>query len=276
MNRFALAIVLLYSTQFQTAFADSTLHFSQLSGKQSKATQSYQIKSHLLRLSDSQSQRINLFNSKDSEFISFDTQSNQQSKLNEKILGKRLTQLNQKRQQHIRKVEARMEAEMKKMSQKEQEIATSLLNQLKYPDLYGGHTLLELTPSMESKTIQEIPCTVYKLYQQTKLIKSFCMAQPKDLKLTQREYKTLRDFYRFDYSTQSRIMLASGKGDFKLVDLDKLKISGVIIEQISYRKGRIAKHLILNRLEQTPLDDSLFNLDKIISSSKKATAPAKP
>ncbi len=277
MKQLAFAIVLLYSLQFQTAFADSTLHFSQLGPKQSKSIQHYQIKAHLLRLSDSQSPRINLFNSLAEEFISIDPESRNLSKLNEQILQQRLQLLDKKRKQHIRKIETQMENEMAKMSKKEQEIAASLLNQLKYPDLYGAHTLLELTPSIETRTIQDIPCTVYKLYRDTTHIKSFCIAQASELKMDQHEYKTLRDFYLFDYSTQSRIMLASGKGDFELVNLNKHKIPGIIIEQISYHKGEITNHLILSKLEHTPLDDELFKLDTNTktNSTAKNDSPAK-
>lgn len=272
MKHSALAIVLLSALQYQQAFADSTLDFKLVTNNNSKQTMSYQIRQHQLRLTDSASRRINLFNRTNQEFTSQVSGSREVSLLNEKLLKERIIELNQKRKEHLAQVEAKMQKELNSMDEEAQKIATSLINQLKYPELYGEHTLLKLEASNTSKTINQIECRVYHLNKQQQRVKEFCVTDPAALKLSDEEYSTLRSFYQFDYKTQSSIMLAMGKSNFDLIDYEVHNMPGVIIELISYKDGKINQHQILTKNHNKTLDKKLFGLQAPSSSNTRIPA----
>lgn len=252
-----LAIVLLSSLQYQFAFADITLNYSLLLNN-SKQQLTYQIKDQQLKMSDSISDRINLFEQTQQQFISLHPETGKYSIINEKILQQRIRLLNQKRNEHIAEVEKKLNEKLKSMTPKEQEVGVSILNQLKYPDLYGEHTNLKVIDTNRVKTINDIECKVYQLSRKGSLLKEYCAAERTALKLNENEYLTLRGFYSFDYKTQSSLMLALGKSNFDLIDYDEKNIPGVIIEMISYKDKQIEQHLLLSDFHSKSLPDEIF------------------
>ncbi len=259
-----LTIVLLSWLPYQFAFADITLNYTLLLNN-SKQQLTYQIKNHQLMLSDSGSDRVNLFDQQKQQFISHDPESKKVSILNKEILEKRITQLKQKHKKQVTEVEQKLQQKLKDMSTKEQEVGASILNQIKYPDLYGEHTLLEVSKTSQSKTISKMECTVYQLSRKGELLKDYCVADRQKLSMSKDEYQTLRSFYHFDYTTQSSLMLAMGKSNFELVDYDEKNIPGIILEIISYKDKQIKQHLLLNDYHNKSLADDIF----VISSSRE-------
>lgn len=264
--KYILIIVLLYTHQF--ASADVSLTFKDVHRKDSKQTTGYQIKNDRLKLTESGSRRINIFNQKSQQFISFDPVSGKSSIFNEEILAQRVNQFNQRRLKEVTEVEKRLEIELKTMTPKEQEIGQSLINMLKYPDLYGKHTLLRVTAIPESDNSDhntlsgKIPCKSYQLYRDKQLLKTFCMADAKSLNMAAQEYQTLRSYYAFDYTMQTQLMLAAGQSDFSLVDYEKENMPGVVIEIVSYKASDITQHLLLSSFDNDKLDDSVFIFKK--------------
>ncbi len=255
-----LLIVLLSALPYQASIADTTLDYNLLQGERSKLRMSYQIKQQQIRITDNISQRINLYDHEKQQFTSVDSQTRKISLLNEQILNERVAQLNKGRLEHVKQVEQQLQAKLKDMTDKEKDIGTDLLNQIKYPDLYGEHTLLKLNATNTQKTIQGINCRVYQLVRQADLLKEYCVASQTDLGLTATEYKSLRGLYGFEYTTQSRLSLAMGKSNFQLVDFDKLAVDGIFIEEIGYKDAKALRHLILKKVQHKELDPALFSL----------------
>ncbi|HED33256.1 MAG TPA: hypothetical protein ENJ08_03440 [Gammaproteobacteria bacterium] len=265
--KYILTIVLLYTHQF--AFADVSLVFKDVHIKNSSHTTAYLIKANLLKLTESGSRRINIFNQNSRQFVSFDPNSGKSSMINEKVLDQRVAQFNQRRLKQIAEVEKKMQAKLKTMTEKEQEVGQSLLSMLKYPDLYGKHTQLRVVPAAENapgtkdqKLTTTVPCKSYQLYRGKKLLKRLCMADAASLHMTEQEYKTIRAYYAFDYTMQTRLMLAAGQSDFSLVDYEKENMPGVVIEIISYKGAEISQHLLLSSFSDNTLEDSVFMLKK--------------
>lgn len=266
--KYILAIVLLYTPQF--ACADVSLSFKDMLLTNNKQSTNYQIRQNQLRLSESGSRRINIFDQNSQQFVSFDPVSGKSSVLNEKILQQRINQFNQNRLKEIAKVEKKMQVELKTMTEKEQEVGQSLLNMLRYPDLYGKHTQLKITPPPQQTSqgatkqtlANRIPCKYYLLYRGTQLLKKFCMADAHSLNMSTQEYQTLRSYYAFDYNIQTRLMLAAGESDFSLVDYEKENMPGVVIEIISYKGSEATQHLLLSSYSANKLSDSTFILKK--------------
>ncbi len=254
-----LTIVLLSSLPYRFAFADVTLNYTLLLNN-SKQQLTYQIKKHQLRMTDSASDRINTYDQLKQQFASYDPDSKKVSLLNQAVLDQRISQLKQKHKKQVAEVEQKLEQKLKDMSTKEQEVGTSILNQIKYPELYGEHTLLEVSKSNQSKSVNNIECQVYQLSRQGKLLKEYCVADKKQFSMTSEEYDTLRSFYHFDYKTQSSLMLAMGKTDFQLVDYDEKNIPGVVIEMISYNGKQIKQHLLLTDYHDETLPDGIFRI----------------
>ncbi len=259
MKQSLTAIVLLIAIQVQSAHADISLEYS-LSFKQTQQAVQYQLKGHMLRLNDNGPDRINLFDASKQHFVSLDTQSGQVSQLNMQILEGRVRQLKATHQKKVREVEAQLKQKTGSMNKQEQEIAESMLNQMRYPDLYGEHTLLTLSQENTQKTIAGVPCHVYAMRKRGELIKSFCVSAPGHLNMTKQEYLTLRAFYQFDYETQSQLMLAIGKSHFDLVDYEKSGMPGVIIETIIYRDDNPVQTLQLIGFDNKTLDEKLFQV----------------
>lgn len=260
MKKCLFAIVLLSTGQY--AAADVTFKFNQLKNNNTQRTFTYQIKAHQLRYSEARSNKQNIFNRQKQQFHSFDPDTGKPSMLNEQLLNIHLTRLNQQREARLAEVEKKLEVKIKDMSAIEQQAAESLLNQLKYPDLYGEHTLLKLKPINETRRINNVECSVYKLFKKDTLIRSYCMASAQALKISPQEYHTLRDFYAFDYKSQSKMLLAMGKTSFTIIDYEQHSMPGIVIETINYKNNKKNNHMILQSVNHNTLVDSLFDLNQ--------------
>ena len=251
-------IVLLSSIQY--AYGDATLEFKEIT---SKGLITYKINDEKLKFTQSTQDRLNLFNSKKQEFISFDPKSGLSTVFNNDVLKQRVSQLSQQRLKKLAQVEQKLDKKLKTMTPEQQQAGESLINILKYPDMYGEHTLLTVKKSDTSKQILNISCQVYQVYRAKQLIKDFCMASAKSLKLDPEDYLTQRSFYAFNYNMQSQLMIAMGKTRFSLVDYDKHDIDGVLIESIDYRGPTVQQHLILSDLNHENVSKSEFTLPKM-------------
>ena len=250
-------IVLLSCIQY--AYADATLEFKEIT---SKSLITYVIKDKQLKFTQSTQARLNLFDLKKQEFISFDSKSGTSSLFNNKLLKQRVSQLTQQRLKKLVKVEQQLETKLQTMTEEEQQVGTSVINILKYPDLYGEHTLLTVKKSDTLKKILHISCQVYEIYRSKKLIKEICMASAKSLKMSTEDYLTQRSFYTFNYNMQSQLMIAMGKTRFSLIDYDKHDIDGVLIESIEFRDTKNLQHLILKGISHKKIAKSEFTLPK--------------
>ncbi|VAW69275.1 hypothetical protein MNBD_GAMMA09-3714 [hydrothermal vent metagenome] len=255
--KYILPIVLLYTTQY--ASADTTLTFMDAQFKDSQHVITYNIKENRLKLAETGSDRINIFNQSTQQFISFDPKTDKTSMINEAVLNQRVTQFKQKRIKKVSEVEKKLEEKLKTMSKKEQEVGQSMLNVLKYPELYGAHTQLRVNSISKTKQVAKIECKTYLLYRKEQLLKEYCFADAKALNINAQEYQTIRGFYAFDYNMQTRLMLALGESDFSLIDFEKEKIPGIVIETISYKGQDITQHLLLNSFSSDKLADSIFD-----------------
>jgi len=251
-------IVLLYSIQY--AYADATLEFKEIT---SKDLITYVIKDKKLKLTQSTQDRINFYGQENQEFISFDPQSGLSSLVNNDVLNQRVSKLTQDRLKKLSQVEQKLEKKLQTMTPEEQQAGESLINILKYPDLYGEHTLLKVKKLDTTKQILNTACQVYQVYRDKQLIKEFCMASKKSLKLNTEDYLTQRSFYAFNYKMQSQIMIALGKTRFSLIDYDQHDIKGVLIESIDYKDTAITQHLKLNSINLREVKESEFSLPKV-------------
>ncbi len=251
-------IVLLSSIQY--AYADITLEFKEVV---SKDLLTYYIKDEQLKFIQSEENRFNLFNQQQQQFISIDLKTAQSAMINENVLNQRISQLNQQRLKKLAQVEHNLNKKLKTMSSTAREVGESLVNVLKYPEVYGEHTQLIVKKSEKSRKILDIPCQVFQLYRAKQLLRDFCVADASSLKILPEDYQTLRSYYAFNYNTQSRLMLAMGKTRFSLIDYEQQKITGVIIESIDYQGAKVTEHLILNSINIDKLPDSGFKLPNL-------------
>ena len=257
-------IVLLSSIHY--ASADVTLEFKEST---SKDLIIYTIKDNKLKFTQSTQDRINLFDSKKPTFVSFDPKSGLSSIFNNNVLKQRVSQLTQQRLKKLSQVERKLEKKLQTMTPEEQQAGESLINILKYPDMYGEHTLLKVKKSDTSKQILNTTCQVYEVYRSNKLIKEFCMASKRSLKLSSEDYLTQRSFYAFNYKMQSQLMIALGNTRFSLTDYDKHKIDGVLIESIDYKDLAIQQHLKLNSISLKKVNASEFALPEADKTPKQ-------
>jgi len=258
MKKCLFAIVLLSTSQY--AAADVTFKFNQQKNNNTEHAFTYQIKAHQLRFNEAKSNKKNIFNREKQQFHSFDPGTGEPSMLNEQRLNIHLTRLNQQREERLLKVEKMLQVKIKDMSAIEQQAAESLLNQLRYPDLYGEHTLLKIKPAHKTRKINDIECSVYQLFKKDILIRTYCMASAQSLKISAQDYRTLREFYAFDYKLQSKMLLAMGKTGFTMIDFQQHSMPGIAIETISYMNNKKHNHIILQSVNHHSLDDSLFDL----------------
>jgi len=259
------AIVLLSSLQY--AHADISLNFSGLPINDDNPAYIYSIKGQQLKFTAPTEGNTSLYDAEKEEFISLEQKSGKRSMLNKQRLQLRVNQLNIERLKTLTEVEEKLRKELVTMNTAQQHAAETLLNAFKYPEFYGEHTSLIVKPMKKSKVVNSLNCTVYQLYKITDLLKTFCFADAKDLKFSEREYKTLRSFYAFNYYMQSQILIAMGNTKFSLIDFDQHEMSGVLIEEISYQKSarppaKIAFHSQLKKVDYTPLKEADFSLDK--------------
>jgi len=264
MKIYLTAIVLLSLGQY--AVADTTLEFKNLHnpGKQNSIT--YQIKDQKLRFTESGSIRVNLFDSNAQQFTTFDPNTQKAEMFNNEILDTRVAQFNQKRLVKLSRVEKELEKKLKSMSKKEQEVGEAIVNQLKFPEFYGEHTLLRINALEGSKKIGDLDCQIFQLIKKKQRLKEYCLAKPASLEMSNDDYQTLRSFYAFDYNMLTRLMLAMGKSNFELIDFEKEKMHGVVIEVISYKGDSISQHQIL-----TSFNIDALNKDIFVPSALKST-----
>lgn len=249
------SIVLLSSVQY--AHADMTIEYNDVLNKELII---YSIKAKQLKFTQSGQNRINLFNQQKQEFISLDPESGQMSMINEAVLEQRVSQLNQQRLKKLALVERDLSEKLKTMTDDEQKVGESLVNLLKYPEMYGEQTHLILKKTKTSKQVNNINCQVYRLYRVNQRIKDVCIADKKALKISTPDYLTLRNFLDFNYTMQTRIMIAMGNTRFSLIDYKKQNLSGIAIESIEYKDDKIFQHQILNSINTETLSSDDFTL----------------
>ena len=267
MKSYLAAIILLSLAQY--AVADTTLEFKNLHNPDKQGSILYQIKDQKLRFTESGSTRVNLFDSHKQQFITFTPRTGKAEMFNHEVLNARVAQLNQKRMLKINHVEEELKKKLKSMSAKEQEVGESIVNQLKFPEFYGEHTLLSINALDNTKKIGKVECKIYQLIKNKQRLKEYCIASPSSLGMSNSDYQTLRIFYAFDYNMLTRLMLAMGKSGFELIDYDKEDMQGVVIEVISYKGDSIIQHQMLSAFDTNMLDKEIYD-------TPKTGAPLKP
>jgi hypothetical protein len=89
------------------------------------------------------------------------------------------------------------------------------------------------------------------------------MAKASTLGIPEADYLTLRDFYHFNYSTQTQILLAMGKSDFSHVDFEQENIAGIPVEvRLSSKEGNSIESS-LDTVSTSPLDNNLLQLPNV-------------
>ncbi len=244
-----------------SSHADTTLTFKSYV-KDSSNQLTYYIKNGVLRFSEQGTKRINLYNKAEQSFISIDQESGTISRIDKDIIAKRVEQLKAKRLKRLAEVEAQLHKRLQTMSDKEKEVAESLVNQLKYPEFYGLHTLIQTNRSNQTQKISNIDCQIYDVKRKTELLRQVCMAEAKALGMSADDYQTLRDFYRFNYLTQSQMMIAMGKTDFTHIDYHQENMPGIAIAIVTKSDKERQPNLLLESISLAKLDQSLFNSQK--------------
>lgn len=220
------------SVLFYTALchADTTLVFKHYPDKDSSQISTYYIKDGILRLSDQGSKKISLYDKSKQLYQSFDGEDGTISRIDRNILKQNIDRLNQQRLAKLAETEKQLHAELEGMDGEAKRLAESLVNQLKYPEFYGAHTFLKVEKTAQKQTINNIECQIYNIRRQDQLLRQICMAEASTLGISQPDYQTLRDFYHFNYTTQTQIMLAMGNSDFSHIDYEEENVSGIPIE----------------------------------------------
>jgi hypothetical protein len=249
-----LYILLFLLAGLKPAISDSTLIFKSFSDKSSRSN-SYYLQNNKLRLLEEHSALFNIYDATRQTFSSLDSRTGQFSRIDTNILNQRVKAMNKLRLKKLAELEKQLKLKLKDMSDKEKEAGESLLNQLKYPEMYGAHTLIKISKSNQSKTINNINCDIYRVFRKDKEIKQVCIADNRALKLNLDDYNTLRHFQQFNYMTQTQLMLAVGNTNFSLVDYQQENIDGIPIEIIN-TSGKE------NKLEMMLLSVSRHKLDK--------------
>lgn len=258
-------IVLLSSLQY--AFADTTLTFADALNNTRAVSLTYSIKDMQLKLTQSGQNTVNVYNSQNSSFISFNTDTGKSANLNEQILNKRVSQLNKERLQKLAKVQKQLPKELPNMTPAQQQTSETLINLHKYPEFYGEHTSLVVNKLKQTKQVNGLKCQPYQLYKIDSLLKAFCLTDAGSLNMSDAEYKTLRSFYAFNYSMQSRLLIALGNTKFTIIDYEQHNMPGVVIEEIEYLKSsptqpQISYHSVLKGVYHQPLKSSAFDIKK--------------
>ncbi|MCW9014423.1 MAG: hypothetical protein OQL06_11615 [Gammaproteobacteria bacterium] len=252
-------LLFLYFIVFD-APADVTLSYKTFIDKNGSQNLTYSVKNGILRLTENQSERINLYNQSKQIFLSIDQKNANISRIDKNILNKRIEQLNQQRLSKLAEVETGLNKKLQDMSDKEKEIATELVNQLKYPEFYGAHTQIKVIKTAQTKTINEITCDVYDIKRNDSLVKQVCMASRKSLGISPGDYEALRDFHRFNYNTQTRLMLAMGKTDFIEIDYQMENMDGLPLEIITISDNKPTVELLIDSITTKRLDQAYFDI----------------
>lgn len=257
----ALYILLFILAGLKPAISDSTLAFINTSNKNTPSF-SYLIKDNRLRLKEEGSNLVNLYDQTKQTFSSLNFETGKINHINNAITQQRVATLNQQRLKKLVSVETKLNAKLKSKNENEQKIGISIINQLKYPELYGEHTLLSIKKAQSKKIIKGISCDVYSLQRKSLEIQQICMASNDSLDLNKDDYLTLRQFLSFNYSTQTSLMLAMGKSDFLNIDYQKQMIDGIPIEIIDVSTKPHKLLLKLLNLSREKLDETLFSSAK--------------
>lgn len=219
----------------------------------------YYVKGDQLRFIDAGSPRVNLFDAASESFVSAEPRSGTIARIDADIIAGQVEHLNRERLQKLADEEARLREIVRDMDSKQGEIAESLINQLKYPEFYGAHTLLRIKETGSGKTIGGVPCRQYDVTRQDMLVKQLCMASPEKLAIDAADYRVLRKFFAFNYMSQTRLLIASGQTGFTYIDYDKENIPGLPLEITEYAKnGNKVTKLLFKSISSKLLDSSLF------------------
>lgn len=256
-----LYILLFLLLGLKPAISDSTLIFKNFTDTNSWSN-NYYLKNGQLRLLEERSKLFNIYKKSKQSFISFNPKSGKTSRIDSTITDQRVETLNQQRMQKVAGLEKQLNSKLKKMNDTEKKVGESLINQLKYPELYGSHTLLRIIKTKQSKSINKISCDVYRVLHKNTEVKSVCIANNQSLKLAANDYNTLLNFYHFNYTIQTRLMLAMGKTDFNKIDYKQENIDGIPIEIINTRDKGNKLELMLVNVSRKKLDKTLFSPPK--------------
>ncbi|MDH5571345.1 MAG: hypothetical protein OEY89_06240 [Gammaproteobacteria bacterium] len=247
---------------FYTALghADTTLVFKLFPEKDSNQTYTYQIKDGLVRISEQGSNKISLYDKSKQLYQSFDKASGTISRIDKNILGQSIEHLNQQRLAKLAETEKLLQDKLKSRDDEDRRIAEALINQLKYPDIYGAHTFIKVEKTSGTKTINNIECQIYTIKRREEVLKQVCMASSSTLGMPETDYQSLRDFYHFNYSTQTQVMLAMGKSDFSHIDFEAENMPGIPIEiRLGSKQGNQLESL-LHELNTGSLGSDLMQL----------------
>lgn len=255
-----LSLLLCLSALTQMTYADTTLVFKSHAGKDSQHRTIYYIKNGLLRFSEQDSKRINIYDKSKQVFLSIDKEKQTISRIDKDILGQHVEALQRQRLMALAEAEKKVNAQLKSSDINEKALAETVINQLRYPEFYGAHTHLKTEKTTITKNLNGIDCQVYNIIRNDQLLKQICMADYKTMNLTSDDYDTLRQFYRFDYSTQTRLLIAQGKTEFVLIDYDEENIDGIPIEITAISENENKLILLLDELDSGTLDSSLFEV----------------
>ena len=254
-----LALVLLIAIA-APGYADATLSFRIYSNAGSTPL-SYYIKDGKLRFNDENSNRINIYERSSQTFTSVDREQQTISRIDRGIIAERSEMLNKQRLEKLKAVEADLNRKLDTMTPEEQEAAASVLNSMKYPEFYGAHTFLNVRPLASEKTVSDMACKIYELRRQEELLKTICMANATTLGLSDSDYRTLRDFFRFNYHAQTQMMIASGRTEFTFIDYEQENMPGIAIEINELgRDKKMRPVLQIERISTEKLDSKLFNI----------------
>ena len=244
----------------QMAYADATLIFKSSPGNDSQHRIIYYIKNGLLRFSEQDSERFNIYDKSRQVFQSIDKEKQTISRIDKDILGRHVEALNQQRLQALIEAEKKVSAQLKSSDINEKTLAETVINQLRYPEFYGAHTHLKTEKTTTTKNLNGIDCQVYNITRNNQLLKQICMADFRAMGLTSDDYDTLRQFFRFDYATQTQLLIAQGQTNFVLIDYDEEDIDGVPIEISAISENENKLILLLDKTDSGTLNSSLFEV----------------
>ncbi|MCW8909678.1 MAG: hypothetical protein OQK76_03545 [Gammaproteobacteria bacterium] len=256
LNLVLIALLLAYNP----SHADTTIMFKIPDNTHKQNTHTYYIKGSLLRLVEEGRNKINVFDQSKEEFTTIDQATGNISRINQDIVNQHIEKLNKQRLDKLKSVETELNKKLQSMDADKKEAAELLMNKLKYPEFYGEHSYLQTTKTSTTKHINNIECHIYNVTLQKNLVRQICMASLDKLKISPQDYTTLRAFYKFNYDTQSRIMIAAGKASFTFVDFEDRKIPGIPVEVTIFTEQGSKQEQILDQIKNTPLDKDLFEI----------------
>lgn len=212
---------------------DTQLDFM-IQDKQAKSKLSYLIRDHQIRVDDGNTKRINIYDAGKRVYDSYAPGKDKHYRITDELISRKVESLDKARRQRIQETEQRLQDKINQLKPEQQQALESLINQLKYPDLYGQQTRLSIHPIKKTHQVQQVKCQLYRLERDDKLLKTFCMAERKDLGLSVDEYKSMRSLLQFNYSVQTRLLMARGESGFTMVDYEEKNMPGIPIEIIDH------------------------------------------